>query len=665
MITRSLSSPRRVRRAGRRPLVTSPLAVGILGILVACAAGLAIVWLAGSADESRRSQLALADIEIASIRQHALVTQAAQSGLTDGLRASLDAVGSSFDAAVAETARAYPGDTEVAKALDSALDYRRVVDQELQLVAAGRVGASEDLERRLAGPSYERFRLAIDTARDRAEKSAEDAAALVRGGTFGILALAVGLLAWLLWRFDHARRVAHEAFYDSLTGLANRTLFADRLDHALALAGRREEALAVLFLDLDDFKVVNDTLGHGAGDALLVEVAERLVAHTRVSDTVARLGGDEFAFLLEATTEEGARRFAHRITEALESPFAIAGRTLTVRATVGYAIGAREDDEAEELLRNADLAMYSGKRQGKGRVVGYEPSMYQALADRLELEADLRGALGRGELALVYQPIVDVETSRLMSVEALARWNHPTRGVVPPSIFIPIAEETGLIREIGRWALVEGCRRAAGWQSPEAAIGVGVNVSPAQFLHGELVRDVRGALSQSGLDAALLTLEITESVLVERGEAFLEELEALSALGVRIAVDDFGTGYSSLSSLGRFPVDVVKIDRSFIVDLEGDPDAHALVRSIVDLGHSLGLVAVAEGIEQPAQAEVLQGAGCGLAQGFHYAKPMEADEVTRLLGERGDVEETPSTVPPTTLRPPSLRVSPERLRRAI
>jgi diguanylate cyclase (GGDEF)-like protein len=665
VITRSLTTPRRARRGGRRPLVTSPLAVGILGALVACAAGIAIVSLAGAADESRRSQLALADIEIASVRQRALVTQAAQGGVTDDLRSSLDAVGRSFDAAVAETARAYPGDTEVAKALDAALDYRHVVDEELALVAAGRAGAAEVIDRRLAGPSYERFRLAIDTARDRAETRAEDAAALARGGTFAILALAAGLLVWLLWRFDHARRIAHEAFYDSLTGLANRTLFADRLDHALALAGRREEALAVLFLDLDDFKVVNDTLGHGAGDDLLVEVAERLVSQTRVSDTVARLGGDEFAFLLEATTEEGARRFAHRITDALGSPFVIAGRTLSVRATVGYAIGARGDDEAEELLRNADLAMYSGKRQGKGRVVGYEPSMYQALADRLELEADLRGALDRGELALVYQPIVDVETSRLMSVEALARWNHPSRGVVPPTVFIPIAEETGLIRDIGRWALVEACQRAAGWQSTDAAIGVGVNVSPAQFLHGELVRDVRAALSRSGLDPVLLTLEITESVLVERGEAFLEELEALSALGVRIAVDDFGTGYSSLSSLGRFPVDVVKIDRSFIVDLEGDPDAHALVRSIVDLGHSLGLVAVAEGIEQSEQADVLQGAGCGLAQGFHYAKPMEADEVTQLLADRGEPERASQDAPATPLRPPSPPVSPQRLRRAI
>jgi diguanylate cyclase (GGDEF)-like protein len=636
--------------------------VGALGAAVALGAALTITLLNRSADDRRVSQLALAELDRDAQMLHGLTAEAVRSGFTPELRTSLDQYRKRADRTIRTAATSRASDDAVGEALDAALAYQAAATA---LLTRLQTGASDDgTLAHDVEPRFAQLEQKLSEVYDDAGLAAENATAFARAGTFGVLALAAGLLALLLWHFDRARRAAHEAFYDPLTGLANRALFADRLAHALALATRREEHVAVLFLDLDDFKTVNDSLGHAAGDDLLIAVGERLATQIRATDTIARLGGDEFAFLIEGVDAAGAHRFADRLVDVLGAPFEIAGRRVAVRATVGCALGSPRSS-ADDLLRDADLAMYAGKRQGKSRVVNYEPSMYEALADRLELEADLQGALARGELSLAYQPIVDVSSGRLLSFEALARWHHPERGTIAPSVFIPLAEANGAIRGIGRWALLEACTQAARWgreHPARAGISVSVNVSPAQFLRDELVEDVASALRSSGLEPERLTLEITESVLVERGETFLDELHALGALGVRLAVDDFGTGYSSLSTLSQYPVDVLKIDRSFVAAMEARPDGEALVRSIVELGSSLGLAAVAEGIEGRDQADMLGTLGCEMAQGYHYARPMTPEDVSRLLAEEPGRPSAPAD-PPGAPRPRTAPLSPRSVLR--
>ncbi len=622
-------------------------------------AALVIITLQRSSDEHRVQQLMLADLEASAAEQRQLELRAIGAGSVDPeLEATLEMLYRRLDLTAATAARASADDPALGRVVDLVASFRRATAHSLSLLEDGRLRAAERADRTSVDPAYVALAQLIDTAQEDAGHRAEDAAAFARVGTLGVLGFAAVLLLVIMLRFEGARRAAHEAFYDPLTGLPNRMLFADRLTHALELAERRDEVLAVLFLDLDDFKTVNDTLGHAAGDELLVQAGERALEVARSSDTVARLGGDEFAFVLERTADEGAAQFAKRLVDALREPLEIGGRTVAMDATVGCAVSIPGKTEADELLRNADLAMYAGKRKGKGCFVNYEPSMYEALADRLELEADLKGAVERGEIVVAYQPIVEVESGRLTAVEALARWNHPTRGVVAPSVFIPLAEETGVIRSLGRHVLMTACIEARRWHDEQPRtppLGVTVNVSPAQFHHDELVFDVQRALDRSGLAAPQLTLEITESVLVERGDMFVEELEQLSALGIRLAVDDFGTGYSSLSSLARFPVDVLKIDRSFVVDVAHDDEGQALVRSIVDLGRTLGLVAVAEGIEGSGQASALIDAGCALGQGFHFARPMDAAAIDELLARSGPVAseaaEEPAQAPPALRAP--------------
>jgi diguanylate cyclase (GGDEF)-like protein len=651
------------RAARRRPRVRGGLVTaGVAAAAVLVVAAVAIVALQHSSDDKRVQQLLLADLEASAAEQRQLGLRAVAAGRADAqLEATIDKLYRRLDQTATATARASAQDPSLGRVADRVAAYRLATRHALTELAAGRPAAAERVDREAVEPSYVALSLLIDEAQADAGKRAEDAAALARAGTLGVLAVVAVLLILIMLQFDRARRAAHEALYDPLTGLPNRSLFGDRLTHALELADRTGEPLAVLFVDLDEFKTVNDSLGHAAGDELLIAAAERAVVAARSSDSVARLGGDEFAFLLERASEDGAALFAERLVEELRAPLTIAGRTVAMDATIGCAMSIPGKTGADELLRNADLAMYAGKRKGKGCFVTYEPSMYEALADRLELEADLRGALERGEITVFYQPIVEVGTGRLTAVEALARWNHPQRGAVAPAVFIPLAEETGVIRPLGRFVLATACARARRWQDerPDEPVSITVNVSPAQFQYGELAADVRRALDQSGLTPGLLTLEITESVLVERGDTFVDELEELSAIGVRLAVDDFGTGYSSLSSLARFPVDVLKIDRSFVVDVAHDGDGQALVRSIVELGKSLGLVAVAEGVEGPGQVSALVDAGCGLGQGFHFAHPMDADAIDDLLAGKLSpaVEKRGEQQPAPALRAPQARPS--------
>jgi diguanylate cyclase (GGDEF)-like protein/PAS domain S-box-containing protein len=430
-------------------------------------------------------------------------------------------------------------------------------------------------------------------------------------------------------------QLRHQAFHDALTGLPNRALFADRLGHALSRARRSPQQLAVLFVDLDDFKTVNDSLGHGAGDELLVRVAERLQRALRPGDTIARMGGDEFAVIVEDQTDAAAPvEVGQRLLAALNAPFANEGKELFVHASAGVAVSTSQQTTAEELLRDADLAMYMAKSNGKNRLELFQPSMHSAALARLSLKGDLERALERDEFVLLYQPIMRLGSGQLSGVEALVRWNHPRRGLISPLDFIPLAEETGLIVPLGRWVLEQACRQAVTWDAAGAtSLTMSVNVSGRQVQEPGFVDEVAAVLAGTALPPQRLTLEFTESVLMRDANATAGMLAQLKALGVRLAIDDFGTGYSSLSYLRRFPIDVLKIDASFVAAMSSGSDQTALVRSIVKLGETLHLETVAEGIEQPAQLSDLRSLGADLGQGYFFARPLSADDVSAMLAD--------------------------------
>jgi len=422
-------------------------------------------------------------------------------------------------------------------------------------------------------------------------------------------------------------RLAHQAFHDELTRLANRALFLNRVGHTVARVPRGKHPSAVLFLDLDDFKKVNDSLGHAVGDELLVAAAARLTTCVRPGDTIARLGGDEFAVLLDDVDGmSDVIVVAERISVAVSAPFHLNGRDVFVGVSIGIA-SMEMGDSPDDVLRNADLAMYFAKSRRKGDFAVYEPSMHDQMMEHLELEVDLRAAVERNEFEIEYQPIVNLITGEVHGAEALLRWNHPTRGYVPPVRFVPMAEETGLIIPLGRWVLREACERARDWRAHyrgRRPLQVSVNLSARHFQDASLMQDVQQALNDSGLEPWALTLEITESVLMHTSESTLERLRALKALGLNLAIDDFGTGYSSLGYLQQFPIDILKIDRSFVEAVgteHGDP---VLARAIIALGRTLQIETIAEGIERPEQREGLRTLGCTLGQGYHFARPMSA-----------------------------------------
>jgi diguanylate cyclase (GGDEF)-like protein len=448
--------------------------------------------------------------------------------------------------------------------------------------------------------------------------------ALVAGVLAGVLFLGLRTVPLRALR-QALERVAYLASHDPLTGLPNRALFHDRLERALVGQRAEDGQAAVLCIDLDHFKDVNDTLGHAAGDRLLQQVTQRLQGCLRRSDTLARLGGDEFAILRPGVADsDGITALARRIVAVMAEPVDLDGQEVQVGASVGVALATAGD--SGQLLQNADLALYRAKAEGRGTVRFFADEMNVRLRQRKALEHDLRRALAESQLELHYQPQIDLDELRVVGVEALLRWNHPERGMVPPSNFVPLAEETGLILPLGEWVLRTACARAGAWPGLRLAI----NLSPAQFRQAGLAELVARTLRETGLEPSRLELEITEGVLLHDTEATLATLAALRSLGVRIAMDDFGTGYSSLSYLRRFPFDKIKIDRSFVAHL-GAPDADAIVRAIISLGRALGMRANAEGVETAEQAARLRAEGCEEVQGFHFGRPVPPAVIDGLV----------------------------------
>jgi diguanylate cyclase (GGDEF)-like protein/PAS domain S-box-containing protein len=437
--------------------------------------------------------------------------------------------------------------------------------------------------------------------------------------------------------------LAHRALHDPLTGLPNRQLILDRADQMLVKSRRTGEPVAAYFIDLDNFKDANDSLGHAAGDHLLQAVAGRLHGLLRASDTVGRLGGDEFVILAEGMSlSAGPDAIADRIRAVLKPAFSVQGHEetpVTISASVGIACGVRST--AEDLLRDADIALYRAKGAGRDQSVTFETTMQSIAGERLTLRTELDSALERDEYFLVYQPIFDLVDLRMLGVEALIRWAHPSKGMIVPDAFIPALEENGRIVDVGRWVLGEACRQAALWKAEGHDLSMAVNISMRQLESAGLVDDVKEAIEASGVDPSTLVLEVTESVLMKDANATVARLHHLKRLGVQIAIDDFGTGYSSLAHLRQFPVDILKIDRSFVSDMSRSPDAEAFIHTLVELGHTLGLVTLAEGIEEKIELDGLRTEQCDQGQGYYYSRPIAPSQIEELL-VREAVENAPT-----------------------
>jgi diguanylate cyclase (GGDEF)-like protein len=589
------------------------------------------------------------------------------SALGSDLRRLGDALSARTDDVVAGMLRRSEGSGQV---LDAVVEdsFTRVGAVSTIAVARWMAGEGADVARDVGQESWRIFgQLAAQRAAPLNEVTKRclrwrDAADDVVRETAERLALPPEVLAWALGMlqrsldvtlvrmcqsFESERQRAHEeltrrqeelafmATHDALTGLPNRTLILDRVEQMLVRSRHSQTPVAALFIDLDNFKTINDTLGHGAGDELLRVVAARLDGVVRDIDALGRLGGDEFVIVAEGMSlSAGPELIAERLLEALKQPFELEGvdHRLTVTASVGIAAGDRIS--AEELLRDADIAMYRAKWDGKNRYVVFESGMQDAVQSRMELELDLRAAYEHEEFFLAYQPTFDLRDMTPTGMEALIRWRSPVRGTVQPDDFIPLLEETGLIVEVGAWVLREACRQGAAWHASGYHIGIAVNVAARQLDTDEFVTEVRDALRQSGLDPGALTIEITETTLMDNADETARRLVAIKELGVRIAIDDFGTGYSSLAYLQRFPVDALKIDRSFISRMSQDPEGEALIRTLVQLGKSLSIETLAEGIEQSRELSLLKEEHCDSGQGFLFARPLDPAACELFLRER-------------------------------
>ncbi len=437
-------------------------------------------------------------------------------------------------------------------------------------------------------------------------------------------------------RKEAAARIAHLAYHDSLTGLPNRAVFTEHLGRSVDKAAEQGAPLAVLCIDLDGFKTVNDLYGHPAGDELLIEVAHRLRSVSRGNELVARLGGDEFAVVQEGGSQPGhADLLSERIIKALRAPFPVGGQSTRISASIGVAVFPEDARTASDLIKNADMALYRAKAEGRGLSRFYEAAMDEALRQRRQLEADLRGAIDKGELKVHYQPLAELDGGAIIGFEALLRWDHPRLGPISPEMFIRLAEESGLIVKLGEWVLAEACGEATRWTPP---LKLSVNLSPLQFLQDDLVGAIERVLGDTGLDPARLELEVTEGLLIKDAQGALAVLQRLKTLGLQISMDDFGTGYSSLSYFRMFPFDKVKIDRSFVADMLVNPQARAIIRSVIGLGRGLGVPVVAEGVETAEQLDALRAEGCDQVQGYLIARPNPISHFESVVMDRDALE---------------------------
>jgi diguanylate cyclase len=629
------------------PAATAGLAVVLLGLTAAA------VWAASSVDRAVRDVQRLSAQRDAwvearyQVSQEHSIAHAYLAKPGPKLRPALVEASRSLDVALRFLAdRGEPDDVDQARRIQAwHAPSLRLVRQMLDVVDRGDTQTANQIHAQRVHPAY--VDLQLETAALAAREQAQATASLTglrnrqhallpaafAAAALGLLALGVFLLLALGYQRQLIRQAAasqHQALHDPLTGLPNRELFADRVEQAIRAADRGLRPAALLLLDLDRFKDVNDTLGHHHGDLLLGEVSARLTGALRGVDTVARLGGDEFAALLPDATADGAAAVAQKLRAALHKPLTLDGVGLDLDASIGIAVYPDHGSDAAELLQHADVAMYAAKQAHAGFVV-YDPAVDQHSPRRLALLGGLRRALERGELLLYYQPKADLHSGQVLGVEALVRWQHPVHGLLAPGEFIPLAERTGLIHPLTRWVLDAALRQAAEWRRAGQHLSIAVNVSTRSLLDREFPDQVADRLSAWEVPASSLVLEVTESAVMADPALALEILGRLHALGVGLAVDDFGTGYSSMAYLKALPVDELKVDRSFVGQMATSNSDAVIVRSTIDLGHNLGLHVVAEGVENQATWEELAALGCDTAQGYHLGRPMPADELEHWL----------------------------------
>jgi diguanylate cyclase len=609
-------------------------------LLVAVAAGYGITRVHDYAAERGELKALLGEMESAARQASALEWRAIAEGR---LRAEDERKWLEVDATshqLADQLAALDPASDQARAVHEAfVTYDTAVEREFALLAEGKVAEAEEVDKQRVDAAFGRLLEALEAAGRGYGTLAGQANRRADIGTQLILVAAAVVIGVLVWRFQRVRSqtaelFAYQARHDPLTALPNRALLLEQLERELARTSRRNDPLFLLWLDLDDFKVVNDSLGHQAGDHLLLAVGERLRNCLRPGDLPARMGGDEFTVLLtDLTGLRDATGAAERIGTELGAPFEVAGRQVVVHASIGIAESLPGVTTAEELLRNADIAMYEAKKLGKGQYQVFTPGMDALAWRRLELEAELRAALEQDQFELYYQPILDLDSGAVSGLEALVRWDHPTRGLLPPADFIPLAEQTGLIVELGEWVLNQACRQMAAWERARwrGAPGLSVNLSARQLRDSQLPQRVARALARSTLEPHRLTLEVTETSMIDDLGTAGASLGALRALGVRVAVDDFGTGFSALGALKHHPVDSLKIDRSFVDGLGRDPRDTAIVHAVVAFARTLGLRVTGEGIETVEQLEELRALGCHHGQGYYFAKPLQPSGVEPFL----------------------------------
>jgi diguanylate cyclase (GGDEF)-like protein len=613
----------------------------LIALGVAATTGYGIMRVYDYASERGKLTALLSRIETGSRHQSALEWQAVAEGrLAPELARERQQVDATMNDLLTQL-RAADSKSASARAVSDAFGvYQAAVNDEFRLLAEGEGAEAEEVDEQRVDPAFARLAQSLAMATRHYDTIAHQANQRADLGTLLLLVVAAMIIGVLVWRFQRAKSqaaelFAHQARHDPLTALPNRTLLVEQLQGELARAARRKEPVFLLWLDLDDFKVVNDSLGHQAGDQLLLAVGERVRACLRPGDTPARMGGDEFTVLLaDVDGRQGAIRVAERVGTELAAPFEVAGHQVTVQASIGIAQSVPGHTSADQLLRNADIAMYEAKKQGKGQYQVFSPGMDQAAWKRLELEAELRIALEQQQFELYYQPILDLDSGAVSELEALVRWDHPTRGLLPPAEFIPLAEETGLIVPLGAWVLDQACQQLAAWEAGHQhhpSLGLSVNLSPRQLREPELPSQVAQALARSGLDPRRLTLEITETSMIDDLGTAEATLTALRRLGIHVAVDDFGTGFSALGALKHYPVDSLKIDRSFVDGLGHDAQDTAIVHAVIAFAKTLGLKVTGEGIETTEQLEQLRALGCDHGQGYYFAKPLQHGSVQPFL----------------------------------